>query len=92
MSASQQPSRTPKRRGAGSTGRGGSKRAERTAAGFRKSFVDALAWFITAVWGVSFILDTLVESYDPPPTIHALMMAVATAAIGGNLIKKKEDE
>lgn len=48
-----------------------------------------LAYVITAAWGISFLVDIPVKSYDPPATIHALMMLVAGAVFGEGLIKNR---
>lgn len=60
----------------------------RTAGGLQRRFVDVLGWTITAVWAASFIVDALVRTYDPPVSIHALMMIVAGAAFGSALIQR----
>jgi hypothetical protein len=56
----------------------------------QRRFVDILGWVITSVWGLSFILDAAIKSYDPPPIVHALMMLVAGAAFGSTFIQKEE--
>lgn len=66
--------------------------SERGASGLRRSFVDILAWLITVAWAASFIVDMLPYDYDPPASIHALMMIVASAAFGSNLLKRKNEE
>lgn len=50
--------------------------------------MDVLGWVITGAWAASFVLDAVVKTYDPPWTIHALMMVVAGAAFGSTLIVK----
>jgi hypothetical protein len=62
----------------------------RTTTGLQRRFVDTLGWLITLVWAVSFILDAIITTYDPPVSIHALMMVVAGAAFGSTLIKRDE--
>jgi uncharacterized membrane protein YeaQ/YmgE (transglycosylase-associated protein family) len=47
-----------------------------------------LAWLITGAWFVSFIADFFVKTYDPPPALHGMMMAVVGAAFVVNAIKK----
>lgn len=44
-----------------------------------------IAVVITVVWTVSFLADLLEPRYDPPPTVHALMMLVAGAAFAGSV-------
>ena len=61
----------------------------RTDTGLQRKFVDVLGWVITGAWGISFILDAVVKTYDPHPTIHALMMVVAGAAFGSTFIKRE---
>lgn len=48
-----------------------------------------VAAVITAVWAASFIIDAVVHDYDPPPTVGAIMLIVAGALFGGNLLAKK---
>lgn len=45
-----------------------------------------LAGVITTAWAVSFIVDIIVKPYDPPASIHALMMMVAGAVFGEGLL------
>lgn len=75
---------TPEPPGSNSSGGG----RHRTASGLQRRFVDTLGWLITGIWSVSFILDAAVKTYDPPVSIHALMMVVAGAAFGSTLIKR----
>lgn len=51
--------------------------------------VNALAIVITVVWAVSFILDATIVRYDPPESVHALMLIVAGAAFTGTIIKTR---
>lgn len=53
-----------------------------------------LAIVITIAWGVSFIIDVIDESYDPPASVHALMMIVAGSVFGEGLFQaaKKNGE
>lgn len=46
-----------------------------------------LAIVITAAWAISFIVDIVVKEYDPPASVHALMMIVAGAVFGEGLLK-----
>ena len=48
-----------------------------------------LAVLITAAWAVSFILDIVVKEYDPPASVHALMMIVAGGVFGEGLIRTR---
>lgn len=48
-----------------------------------------LAGVITTAWGVSFITDIVVKNYDPPASVHALMMMVAGAVFGEGLLKNR---
>lgn len=63
---------------------------ERNASGLQRKFIDVLAWLITGAWATSFIVDMTPYPYDPPPTIHALMLIVVGAAFGTSLIKRGE--
>lgn len=49
-----------------------------------------LAIVITIVWAISFIVDVLVKGYDPPASVHALMMMVAGAVFGEGLLKTRK--
>lgn len=44
--------------------------------------VTAAAVVIITAWAVSFLVDIVSSSYEPPPTVHALMMIVAGWAFG----------
>ena len=46
-----------------------------------------LAIVITILWAISFIVDIVVKEYDPPATVHALMMIVAGAVFGEGFLK-----
>lgn len=46
-----------------------------------------LAVVITIAWAVSFTADILVVTYDPPASIHPLMMIVAGAVFGEGLVR-----
>jgi hypothetical protein len=48
-----------------------------------------IALIITVVWTASLVVDGFVESYDPPATVHALMMIVAGWAFGERLLGKR---
>lgn len=49
-----------------------------------------LAIVITVVWAISFIVDVIVTAYDPPASVHALMMMVAGAVFGEGLLKTRK--
>lgn len=48
-----------------------------------------LASVITVAWGVSFLVDIMVEKYDPPSSVHVLMMIVAGATFGEGLVRSR---
>lgn len=50
-----------------------------------------LAIVITVAWAISFLLDIVIQGYDPPPSVHALMMMVAGAVFGEGLIKSRNE-
>lgn len=54
-----------------------------------KRLSTAIAIVITAAWAISFIVDILQPAYDPPPSLHALMLIVAGAAFGNAVIGRK---
>jgi hypothetical protein len=60
----------------------------RTVGGLSRRFVDVLGWTITGAWAASFALDAMVVGYEPPVTVHALMMIVAGAAFGSSLFQR----
>lgn len=60
-----------------------------------KRLAAAIAIVITTAWAVSFILGALNPAYNPPPSIHPLMLIVAGAAFGTAIRttkKVKDDE
>lgn len=85
MPESSRPSRTPKSRDTISDVPGN----KRTHAGLNQRFVDVLGWMITGVWALSMILHAINIGYEPPPSIHLLMMTVAGATFGTNFIRPK---
>lgn len=85
MAESSQPSPTQKRPGTDSDGRG-SKKNTRTSSGLNTRFVDTLGWVITGFWGFSMLLHAANIGYEPPMSIHILMMTVAGTAFGTNFI------
>lgn len=42
---------------------------------------------ITLAWAVSFIVDIARTDYDPPASVHALMLIVAGAVFGDGLVR-----
>lgn len=50
-----------------------------------------IAEIITAVWVASLVADGIWPTYDPPVTIHALMMAAAGWAFAGGYIHRQQD-
>lgn len=58
-----------------------------------KRLAAAIAIVITTAWAVSFILGALNPDYNPPASIHPLMLIVAGGAFGTAVFtKKKEDD
>jgi hypothetical protein len=51
-----------------------------------------VAYVITTAWAVSFLIDIIVPRYDPPPSVHALMMIVAGATFGEGLLRTRKKE
>lgn len=49
---------------------------------------SAIGWTVTVAWAASFVLDAVLKNYEPPVTVHALMMLVAGAAFGGQMWKR----
>lgn len=45
-----------------------------------------VAYFITGVWGVSFLVDIVDKTYEAPQSVHAAMVIVAGALFGGGLM------
>jgi hypothetical protein len=54
-----------------------------------KRITTLLATVIISGWAISFLTDIFVKTYDPPATIHALIMLLAGAAFGGTLRKNR---
>lgn len=52
-----------------------------------KRMVTVLGYTIMIAWALSMIADALIKDYDPPPTVHGLMMVLAGAAFT-NTIRK----
>lgn len=51
-----------------------------------------IAGVIVVLWVASFILDATSRSYDPPASIHALMMAVAGWAFGQRYLERNRKD
>lgn len=92
MPESQSPSPTPEQKDSTSPGRGKKQEPKRTAVGLNQRFVDVLGWVITAAWGLSMALNAAGIGYEPPASIHLLMMVVAGTAFGTNFIKPKNGD
>jgi hypothetical protein len=54
--------------------------------------VNWLAVVITVIWAISFVLDAVITKYDPPESVHALMLIVAGAAFTGTVIKTRNGD
>lgn len=44
-----------------------------------------VAYFVTAVWGISFMIDFIDKDYEAPQSVHGVMLIVAGALFGGGL-------
>lgn len=51
-----------------------------------------IAVVITVAWAVSFIVGIIRVDYNPPATVGALMLMVAGALFGENILRKGEKE
>lgn len=56
-----------------------------------KRIISTLTVLIMAVWLVSFLVDIVDKTYDPPASVHALMLAVAGAAYGATLRRNNKE-
>ncbi len=54
--------------------------------------INGIAIVVTAVWAVSFIADIALSSYEPSPYLHVIMMMVAGAAFGTNIVRRPPPE
>jgi hypothetical protein len=52
-----------------------------------KRMVTILGYTIIIAWAISMIADAAVKTYDPPATVHGLMMILAGAAFTNTLRK-----
>jgi hypothetical protein len=57
-----------------------------------KRITNVIAVTVTAAWLISFLMDIVVKSYEPPVSVHALMMMVAGAAFAEGVVKKNGNE
>ena len=53
-----------------------------------KRITNAIAIIALLLWVVSFVLDAVLTNYEPPISVHIVMMTVAGAAFGGSVLKK----
>lgn len=56
----------------------------------RGRLVLIVSYTIVGAWVISFFADLVIITYDPPPSVHALMLIVAGALFGEGFIKKSE--
>jgi predicted ferric reductase len=54
----------------------------------RRPITEVLAYIITAVWVVSFIVDIVNPEYEPHPSVHAIMTLVAGALFGESVFRR----
>lgn len=54
---------------------------------FDKRLVTGIAVLVSTVWGISFIADIVLKTYDPSPFIHLAMMTVVGAVVGHGFIR-----
>lgn len=55
-----------------------------------KRIINAIAVTALVLWAISFVLDAVIRTYDPPASVHIIMMTVAGAAFGGTIFKKDD--
>lgn len=51
-----------------------------------------MAYVILAAWTVSFVVDIVNPNYEPPPSVHALMVIVAGSLFGESVFRARRDE
>lgn len=56
-----------------------------------KRFRIFVGYVIVVAWAISFLAGLIIRDYQPPPTIHALMMVVAGALFTDNIWKGISD-
>jgi len=54
-----------------------------------RRLIIAIAILITVVWAVSFVADAVNKTYEPPPSVHPLMLMVAGAAFGSEMLRTR---
>jgi drug/metabolite transporter (DMT)-like permease len=54
-----------------------------------KRLAAFIAIVITIAWATSFIIGAFNPDYNPPPSIHPLMLIVAGAAFGTAVLPKR---
>lgn len=47
----------------------------------------AIAVVVTVAWAASFVVDILIADYDPPPSVHALMVIIVGAIFGAQAVR-----
>lgn len=53
--------------------------------------ISATGWVVLVAWAISFILSAVVTDYEPPSSLHALMVIVAGSAFGANVARATVD-
>jgi hypothetical protein len=48
-----------------------------------------VAYVILVAWAVSFVVDIFVPTYEPPPSVHALMVIVAGSLFGESVFRSR---
>lgn len=59
---------------------------------FDPRIVNGIAVLVSIVWAISFVADIVIATYDPSPFVHLAMMTVVGAAVGSNVLKRKDDD
>lgn len=57
-----------------------------------KRITNAIAIIATVLWTLSFVLDAILPNYEPPVSVHAVMMLVAGAAFAGSVLKRDSND
>ena len=60
--------------------------------GVNKLIVNGIAIVIASAWAISFVLDAIVYTYEPPQSVHALMLIVSGAAFTSTVMKNKNGQ
>lgn len=58
---------------------------------FPRWFLLIIAGLIAFVWAVSMLAGIFVPDYEPPASLHSLMLAVSLGLFGFQLIRKNGD-